>query len=164
MTKGRIFGFSSLLLLIGGSFGFWGFFQPFYQSESFHTRPSGFEIFEQFIQLIRLGNGEGLVFDLINHTLSNDVLIEIPAIILLIIPIIFGLITIEVLCRTFLMRLKVVHKVWHFLILSLIGIIAGVFISTQQTEFEFYFFESVQSGYWKFLTMTIFTLLAKFTD
>jgi hypothetical protein len=164
MAKGRTFGFSRLLLLIGGSFGIWGFFQPFYQSVPFYTRPSGFEISQQFTQLLRFGEGEGFVFDLLKNTFSNELLIQIPAILLLIIPIIFGFITLEIFLRVFILRLKVVHKVWHFITLSLIGIIAGFLISNQQTEFEFYFFESIQSGYWKFLTMTVFTLLAKFAD
>lgn len=164
MAKGRTFGFSSILLLISGGFGIWGFFQPFYQSISFYTRPTGFEILEQFMILLKIGTGEGLVFDLLNHPQTNNLLIQIPIIILLIIPIIFGLISLELLLRTFILRLKVVHKVWHFVILSFIGIIAGIIISTQQTGFDFYFFESIQSGYWKFLTMTIFSLFAKFTD
>jgi len=164
MAKGHTFGFSRLLLLIGSSFGIWAFFQPFYQSKDFHTRPSGFEITEQFFQFLSIGEGEGLVFDLLNPIYSNELLIQIPAIFLLLLPIIFGLITIELLLRVFILNLKVVHKVWYFVILSLIGILAGFLISTQQTDFEFYFFESIQNGYWKYLTMTIFTLLAKFAD
>lgn len=164
MAKGRTFSFSRLLLLIGGCFGIWGFFQPFYQSIAFHTRPSGFEISQQLIQLLRFGTGEGLVFDLLKNTFSNELLIQIPAILLLIIPIVFGLITIEIFLRAFILRLKVVHKVWHFIILSFIGFVAGIIIGNQSIDFECYFFESIQNGYWKFLTMTIFTLLAKFTD
>lgn len=164
MAKGQTFGFSRLLLLIGGSFGIWGFFQPFYQSKIFDTRPSGFEILQQFIELLKSKVGEGLVFDLLNNSFTNELLSQILAITLLIIPIIFGLITAEIIARTFILRLKVVHKVWHFVILSFIGIIAGIFFSNQQMEFEFYFFESLQNGYWKFLTMTIFSLLAKFAD
>lgn len=164
MVKGKTFGFSRLLLILGGSIGVFGFFLPFYQSKAFYTRPSSFEIAQQFIELFRFGTGEGLVFDVLNNIAASDILTYVSAIILLILPILFGLIVIETCIRAFVLQLKVVHKVWHFVILSLIGIIAGFVISTAQTGFEFYFFESIQNGYWKFLTMTVFTLLAKFSD
>jgi hypothetical protein len=164
MAKGRTFGFSRLLLILAGGIGIWAFFLPFYQSKFFDTRPSGFEITQQFIQLFRFGTGEGLVFDVLNNISATNLLNQILAIILLIIPILLGLIAIEICIRAFVLQLKVVHKIWHFVILSLIGIITGFAISQQQTSFEFYFFESLQNGYWRFLTMAIFSLLAKFSD
>lgn len=165
--KGREFGFSRLLLLLSGIFGLWAFFRPFYQIEFFYARPSGFDISQQ---LFKYFNAEtyGLTSDLLTNELVNELgqqpSFYIPVFVLLIIPLIFGLIAIELLIRSLWLRTNVVHRVWVFLVLSFIGIIAGYVISEQQDYFEFQFFSSVNNGYWKALTMTVFSMFAKFTD
>jgi hypothetical protein len=162
--KGREFDFSRLLLLIGSSFGIWAFFKPFYQVETFYTRPSGFDIGKQLFQYFHYQPFDGLTNDLLTHQMNDDPIYYILVFILLFIPIIFGIVAIELLIRSFWLHLKIVHRGWLFLVLSFVGIAVGWWLGQQQTEFEFYFFESVKSGYWQSLTMIIFSLFAKFSE
>lgn len=162
--KGREFDFSRLLLLIGSSFGIWAFFKPFYQVETFYTRPSGLDIWKQLFQYFKHQPFDGLSNDLLTHQLAQNPTYYIPVFILLLIPIILGIVAVELLIRSFGLRLNVAHRGWLFLGLSFVGIAAGWWLGHQQTDFEFYFFESVKSGYWQSLTMIIFSLFAKFSE
>lgn len=160
--KGKEFGFSRLLLLIGSLFGIWAFFKPFYQIDTLLARPSAYDIIIQSIEYSKHQDTFGFLNDLLIQELVSNPIFYIPIVMLLVIPIIFGIIAIELFIRVFLF--DVVHRGWIFIILSFIGIVAGYWLSQQQDIFEFYFFESVRTGYWESLTMVIFSLLAKFVD
>lgn len=162
--QGREFGFSRLLLLIGGLFGVWAFFKPFYQIEAFYARPSGFDIGKELFYYFQHQPIDGFINHLFLQELTQSLTYYIPTFILLIIPLVFGFVALELLIRAFWLRLNVVHRVWLFLTLSFIGIIAGYWLGQQQDDFELYFFEAVRSGYWKSLTMIVFGLLAKYVD
>ncbi|MFT6937082.1 MAG: hypothetical protein ACJA1N_001382 [Saprospiraceae bacterium] len=164
MVKGQEFGFSRLLLLIGSGFGIWAFFKPFYQVEIFYARPSGFDIGTQLFHYFNSQDLSGLTNDLLIHEFAQNPSFYIPVFILLFLPIISVIVAIELFIRSFWLRLNITHRGWLFIALSFVGIAAGSWLSQQQTDFEFYFFESVRSGYWNFLTMVIFSLFAKFTD
>ena len=162
--KGREFDFSRLLLLIGSGIGIWAFFKPFYQIKTFYARPSGFDIGKQLVHYFNTESFDGLTNDLLTNELAQNPTYYVPVFILLFIPIIFGIIAVELLIRSFWLRLKIVHRGWLFLSLSFVGIAAGWWLSQQQMDFEFYFFESVKNGYWRTLTMVIFSLFAKFSE
>lgn len=162
--KGREFGFSRLLLLIGSLFGIWAFFKPFYQIDAILARPSAFDIILQSIEYSETQTTFGFLNDLLIQELTTNPTFYIPLAIMLAVPIIFGIVAIELLLRSLFLRFDVVHRGWIFLILSFIGIIAGYWLGQQQDVFEFYFFESVRTGYWQSLTMVVFSLLAKFVD
>lgn len=162
--KGREFDFSRLLLLIGSGLGIWAFFKPFYQVETFYARPSAFNIGKQLYQYFEHQPIEGLSNELLTHQLAQNPTYFIPVFILLFIPLIFGIIAIELLIRSLWLRLNIVHRGWAFLGLSFVGITASWWLGQQQTDFEFHFFESVKGGYWQSLTMVIFSLFAKFSE
>lgn len=162
--KGREFNFSRLLLLIGSLFGIWAFFNSFYQIDALYVRPSAYEIILQSIEYSDKQNDFGFINNLLIKELSSNPTFYIPLAILLVIPIIFGIVALELFIRSIFLQLKIVHRSWIFVTLSLVGIISGYWIGQQQDVFEFYFFESVRSGYWQSLTMVIFSLFAKFTE
>jgi hypothetical protein len=162
--KGRAFDFSRLLLLIGSGFGIWAFFKPFYQVEIFYARPSGLDIGKQLFHYFNQQPFDGLTHDLLTNELAQNSTFYIPVFILLLIPLIFGIVAVELFIRSFWLRLKIVQRGWLFVGLSFLGIAAGWWLSSQQTDFEFYFFESIKNGYWRTLTMVIFSLFAKFSE
>lgn len=162
--KGREFSFSRLLLLIGSFFGIWAFFQPFYQIEAFLARPSGFNIGQELFYHFQNKPIDGLVNAVFTQDIVQNLTYYIPTFILLIIPLVLGFVALEMLIRAFWLQQNVQHRIWLFVILSFVGIIAGYWVGQQQNDFEFYFFESVKNGYWKSLTMVVFSLLAKFVD
>lgn len=162
--KGKEFSFSRLLMLIGSLFGIWAFFKPFYQIEAFYARPSAYNIILQSIEYSETENTFGFLNDLLLQEVISNPTFYIPTAILLAIPIIFGIVAIELFVRSIFLRFDIVQRGWIFIVLSLVGIVAGFWIGQQQDVFEFYFFESVRSGYWKSLTMIVFSLLAKFVD
>lgn len=162
--KGKEFGFSRLLLLIGGLLGIWAFFRPFYQIDAFFVRLSAFEIITQSIDYSKYQNTFGYLNDLLLQELVSNPIFYIPIVILLVIPIIFGIIAIELLIRALFLRFDVVHRGWSFIILSFVGIIAGYWLGEEQGVFDFYFFESIRVGYWQSLAMISCSLLAKFMD
>jgi hypothetical protein len=162
--KGREFDFSRLLLFIGSGFGIWAFFKPFYQIETFYARPSGFHIGKQLFNYFNNQSFDGLTNDLLTYELAQNPTYYLPVFILLFLPIIFGIVAIELLIRSFWLRLKIVHRGWLFITVSFVGIGASFWLSQQQTDIEFHFFESIKNGYWQTLTMVIFSLLAKFSQ
>lgn len=162
--KGREFDFSRLLLLVAAGFGTWAFFMPFYQIETFYARPSGFDITKQLIQYFGSEDFTGITADLLTYSFVQNPFYFIPAFILLIIPIILGIVAIELFIRSVVLKLSIVHRGWIFVIVSLVGIAAGYWLGYKQNDFEFYFFESVKSGYWQSLTMVLFSFFAKFSE
>ncbi|MFK7950319.1 MAG: hypothetical protein AB8G11_22210 [Saprospiraceae bacterium] len=162
--KGREFGFSRLLLLIGSLLGIWAFFRPFYQIDALLIRPSAYDIIMQSIEYSETQKTFGFLNDLVIQELISNPTFYIPIAIMLVIPIIFGIVAIELLFRSIFLRFDVTHRVWIFLILSFIGIITGYWLGQQQNIFEFYFFESIRTGYWQSLTMVLLSLLAKYVD
>ena len=87
--KGKEFGFSRLLLLLGSLFGIWAFFKPFYQIETFYARPSTYDILLQSLQYSKEQQTFGFLNDLLLQELISNPAFYIPAVILLLIPIIF---------------------------------------------------------------------------
>ncbi len=164
MVKRQEFGFSRLLLVIGGLIGIWAYFKPFYQIEFFYARPSAFDVTKELSTYYQNSSKVGFINDLLLPEFAANPSFYIPLIILLLIPLLIGFVAIELLIRAFWFRLEVVHRAWIFIVLSFLGMISGWWLSEYQNIFQFYFFETVKGGYWQSLTMIIFSLFAKFTD
>ena len=157
------FDFARLLTLVAGVVGTMAFFFTFYQVESFFTQTSGFNIAKEGIAMLTGQPTDGLVNELFNKTNPSEITYWLPTIIVLLIPILFFLIGVELLIRAFYLKTAIVHRVWMIVFLSLLGIGLCWWISSQST-FEFYFFESVQRGYWWGIWMALFSLVAHFID
>lgn len=161
--QAREFDFARLFLLIAGIVGITAFFQTFYQVESFFTQTSGFNIVQESILMLTNQPTNGLVYQLFDHSELQLPIYKISIVLVLIIPIFCFLVGIELLIRAFYLPLNVVHRMWLLVVLCLLGIGFCWWLSYGHS-FEFYFFESVQRGYWWSMTMALLSLIAHFIE
>ncbi len=156
MSK-KTFDFSRLLLLIGGLIGFRAFFLPFYQVDSLFAKTSGFEV----VQSLWAIPSNILVTQIFAQTTTQ--LGWAVAFLMFLIPILFGIIAIEMFIRAVVLRFSIQHRAWLWVIFSLLGVIAGYAFSLQH-EVDFQFFGSIKQGYWQSLLMVVISLFAKFSE
>jgi hypothetical protein len=155
------FGFSRLLLLLGGGLGVWGIFKPFYSLPQYDTQVSAFDLVQQWGDFFQGTNKASLVFGLLTGAaLPHQILFAI----LLLLPLFLSVVALELVLRSMILWWRVQHRAWIFVVVSLVGVFAGLGLRWSGAAATFYFFEHIQGGYWIFLTMVIFSLAAKFSD